>query len=99
MNEARENLESLIDKICYEYNFYRLRTYRRNARKDYLNFAKCKKRTRKKIRQTLKKQLQYVKRDIGHIDLLLAQEGVTISEKNAARIKVIKELYEQQKYI
>ncbi len=42
LNEARENLESLIDKICYEYNFYRLRTYRRNARKDYLNFAKCK---------------------------------------------------------
>ena len=31
------------------------RMYRRNARKDFLNFAKCKKRTVKKIRKTIKK--------------------------------------------
>ena len=60
LNEARENLEALIDKICYEYNFFHLRTYRRNARKDYLNLAKCKKRTKKKIRKAIKKQQQYM---------------------------------------
>ena len=99
LNEARENLEALIDKICYEYNFYHLRTYRRNARKDYLNLAKCKKRTKKKIRKAIKKQLQYVRRDIKHVELLLAQEGVVIKDRDLDRFKVILELYEQQQYM
>ncbi|MCR4749560.1 MAG: IS5/IS1182 family transposase, partial [Lachnospiraceae bacterium] len=41
--------------------------YRRNARKDYLNLAKCKKRTTKKIRKAIKKQLAYVSRDLSYI--------------------------------
>ena len=45
LNETRENLEALIDRICYDYNCYKSRMYRENARRDYLNFAKCKKRT------------------------------------------------------
>ena len=48
LNEARENLEAIIDKICYEYNCYKPRMYRQKARQDYLNLAKCKKRTSKK---------------------------------------------------
>ena len=42
--------------------------YRQNARKDYLNLAKCKKRTTKRIRKAIKKQLQYIRRDLGYID-------------------------------
>ena len=45
LNGAREKLEILIDGICYDYNYYRLRMYRENARRDYLNLAKSKKRT------------------------------------------------------
>ena len=48
LNEARENLEALIDSICCDYNHYKPRMYRENARRDYLNLAKCKKRTAKK---------------------------------------------------
>ena len=48
LNEARENLETLIDSICYDYNYYKPRMYRENARRDYLNLAKCKKRTAKR---------------------------------------------------
>ncbi len=43
LNEGRENAESIIDDICYEHNYYKPRMYRQNARKDYLNLAKCKK--------------------------------------------------------
>lgn len=35
----------MIDEICYDHNYYKPRMYRENARKDYLNLAKCKKRT------------------------------------------------------
>ena len=99
LNEARENLESIIDDICYTYNFYKPRMYRKNARKDYLNLAKCKKRTKKKIRKAIKQQLQYIRRDLGYIDMFVLANGVVLTEKQAKRLTVIKELYEQQKYM
>ena len=58
LNEARENLEAIIDRICYEYNLPKPRTYRENARKDYLALEKCRRRTAKQIRKAVKKQLQ-----------------------------------------
>ena len=73
--------------------------YRKNARKDYLNLAKCKKRTKKKIRKAIKQQLQYIRRDLGYIDMFVLANGVVLTEKQAKRLTVIKELYEQQKYM
>lgn len=99
LNEARENLESIIDDICYEFNYYKPRMYRRNARNDYLSLAKCRKRSAKKIRKAIKKQLQYVKRDLGHVDLLMEQDDIHLSEKQLQRLKIIRELYEQQDYM
>lgn len=99
LNEARVNLENIIDSICYEYNYYKPRMYRDNARKDYLSLAKCRKRTSKKIRCAIKKQLQYVKRDLGYIELYLEQDDVELTEKQLQRIRVINELYEQQEYM
>ena len=99
LNEARENLEGLIDDICYRFNYYKPRMYRRNARKDYLSLAKCKKRTAKKIRKAIKKQLQYVNRDLGYVDLLLAQDDVYLKPKQTERLAVIRELVEQQQYM
>ena len=99
LNEARENLEHIVDTICYEYNYYTPRMYRQNARKDYLNLAKCKKRTSKKIRKAIKRQLQYVKRDLGFIDMLLAQDDVSLSPKHSKRLEVIRELVAQQQYM
>lgn len=99
LNEARENLESLIDDICFRFHYYKPRMYRRNARKDYLSLAKCRKRTAKKIRKAIKKQLQYVHRDLGHIDLLLEQDDVYLKPKQLERLNVIRELVEQQQYM
>lgn len=98
LNEARENLEEIIDTICYEYNEPRPRTYRVNARKDYLALAKRKKRSGKQIRKAIKKQLQYIRRDLGYIDRFLA-EGKTLSKKHEERLAVIRIVYEQQKYM
>jgi len=98
LNEARENLESIVDMICYENNCIKPRMYRENARKDYLALAKCRKRSSKKIRKAIKKQLQYVKRDIGYVDRLL-EEGITLTDKQLARLNVIRELFAQQEYM
>ena len=99
LNEARENLESLIDDICSRFNYYKPRMYRKNARKDYLSLAKCRKRTAKKIRKAIKKQLQYVNRDIGYVDTFLEQEDVFLKPKQAERLAVIRELVKQQQYM
>jgi len=98
LNEARENLETLIDTICYEYNAEKPRTYRRKARKDYLGLAKQRRRTSKAIRNAIKKQLQYVRRDLGYIDAFLAS-GKILSAKDAARLAVIRKVFEQQQYM
>ena len=99
LNEARENLESLIDDICSRFNYYKPRMYRKNARKDCLSLAKCRKRTAKKIRKAIKKQLQYVNRDIGYVDTFLKQEDVFLKPKQAERLAVIRELVKQQQYM
>ena len=95
LNEARENLETIIDTVCYDYNAEKPRTYRVNARKDYLALAKRRRRSGEAIRKAIKKQLQYVKRDLGYIDVYLA-EGKTVSEKRLERLRIIRIVYEQQ---
>ena len=98
LNEARENLETIIDTICYEYNEPKPRTYRKNARADYLALAKRRKRTGKLIRKALKKQLQYVRRDLKYIDRFL-EEGKELSARQAERLTVIRKVYGQQQYM
>ena len=56
LNEAREKLETIIIRFCKSYGFSRPRTYRKQARKNYLALAKAKKRSTKKIRATIRKQ-------------------------------------------
>lgn len=98
LNEVRENLEKMIDEICYDYNYYKPRMYRENARRDYLNLAKCKKRTVKKIRKAIRQQLQYVRRDFGYVEAFLS-DGVELSPRQLMRYTVLKQVYEQQRYM
>lgn len=98
LNEARENLEAMIDTLCYEYNVEKPRTYRRNARKDYLALAKRRKRSGKVIHKAVKQQLQYVRRDIGYVTTFLAS-GMELSERDSIRLEVIRKLFEQQQYM
>ena len=97
LNEARENLEKMIDIICYEQNYYKPRMYRQKARKDYLNLAKCKKRTAKKIRKAIKAQLQYIRRDLRYIDAFL--EEIDLCDSLSKQLITIRTLVEQQQYM
>ena len=72
--------------------------YRRNARKDYLNFARSRKKTLKKIRNAIKKQLSYIKRDLDYIRWF-ADYGYEADDKQKALIEIIEMVYEQQKYM
>ena len=98
LNEAREKLEKVIDTVCYEYNEEKPRTYRQNARKDYLALAKQRRKSSQAIRKAIKKQLGYVKRDIGYIDAYL-ERGLILSEKDMKKYSVIRTVYEQQRYM
>lgn len=98
LNEARENLEGMIDQICYDYNYYKPRMYRKKARKDYLNLARCKKCTAKKIRKAIKQQLQYIRRDRAYINAFL-EAGAELTPKQDDRLKVIDEVCKQQLYM
>ena len=98
LNEARENLEGLVDYLCTTFGYYTPRMYRKNARKDYLNLTKSKKRSKKKIRRAIKQQLQYIRRDRGYIEALL-DDGCELTVRQRERLTVIDKVYEQQKYM
>lgn len=87
----------MIDIICYEQNYYKPRMYRQKARKDYLNLAKCKKRTAKKIRKAIKAQLQYIRRDLRYIDAFL--EEIDLCDDLSKQLATIRTLVEQQQYM
>lgn len=99
LNEAREKLEDMICRVSDEYNYYRPRMYREKARKDYLALAKCRKRSAKKIRKAIRKQLQYIRRDLGYITNMLENNGVTLSCSDAQMLDTLQALYAQQQYM
>lgn len=98
LNEAREKLESIVDRLCKDNFLTKPRMYRDKARKNYLALAKTKKRSKSKIRKTIRKQLGYVKRDLGYIDGFL-ETGYKLSEKESKLLDTIRLLYEQQYYM
>jgi transposase, IS5 family len=66
LNEVREKTESLIDTLYKpdRGDETKPRTYRRKARKQYLQVAKSRKPRMKAIRKALKQQLQYIWRNL-----------------------------------
>ena len=57
LNEAREITEKVIDELHIPGNGKKPRTYRKKARKQYLQIARSKKRTAKKVRKAIGQQL------------------------------------------
>ena len=99
LNEARLNLETMIDWFHKAYGFEKKpRTYRRVAHKEYLDFAKSKRPSAKKIRACVRKQLGYVRRDLNYIEqYMIAQYA--LPSRFVDKFLIICELYEQQKYM
>lgn len=66
LHEARKKLERMIDDFHKAFHPWKKpRTYRKAAKRTYLALAKAKKRTAKKIRMEIRRQLKHVRRDLG----------------------------------
>ena len=99
LNEAREKLEEMIDTahaagLC---EGTKPRTYRMQARRDYLRFARNRKPSTKLLRKGLRKQLGYVRRDLSYLDRILGQHPDALGERHMAYLSTIRTLFEQQK--
>jgi len=72
LSDSRVKAEDLIDHLCKEMNIAeKPRTYRKIARKEYLNVSKMKRKPDKVLRRGLRLQINYLKRDIKIINGLL----------------------------
>jgi len=101
LNEAREGTEAIIDAL-YEHVRtivpHQPRTYRKEARREYLSVTKPRKVRGKTMRKAICKQLGYVRRNLAHIDALV-EAGATLSALDKPlyrKLLVIAELYRQQ---
>jgi hypothetical protein len=107
LNTSREKTEELIDvlynnfleTLAKEHTTQSLkpRTYRKKTRKEYLVFAKKRKKSHKFIRKSLRKQLNYVGRNIKTIHALLDVVPDGFSKSQMKMFWIIQELYRQQK--
>ena len=104
LNQAREKAEAILDEQYASdtrkgiETGKKLRTYRNNARRDYLRVAKKPKARKKEIRKAIGKQLRYLRRDIQHIETRLEEDrGWPLSPANAKALEVVKAVYAQQK--
>lgn len=104
LNAAREKTESIIDILHQENqnaSKKKPRTYRRQARKDYLAVAKKRRPTQKAKRKAIKKKLQFIKRNLGSISEIIAG-GAKLFSLNKTQYKsllVIAEVYRQQQWM
>ena len=106
LNQAREKTEAVIDQFHgwisgqTQNPVKKPRTYRRNARKQYLSVAKQKKPGAKKIRKAIGQQLNYLRRNLGHIAQMVdAHPGMLarLTRYDYKCLLVIHTLYEQQR--
>ena len=99
LSDAREVSERLIDGL-YQPGLHatKPRTYRKVARKDYLRTAQKKNKTKKEIRNAIRKQLGYLKRNINSIHKLLDayQHVFPLEGKDLTYFYVIQTLFDQQ---
>jgi transposase, IS5 family len=98
LNDAREKSEELIDFLYHPLMVIKKpRTYRQKARKIFLKTAQKKTRSKKEIRQAIKRQLGYVKRNIKNINLLLDQyPTIPFDERQHKYFFVVQVLHDQQ---
>src|SRR4030042_447798 len=97
---SREESERLIDALCKTLIIAdKPRTYRRLARKQYLNVAKKKNKTRRELRKAIGQQLRYLKRNLKSINGLLdkaPQMNFPLKSRDQKIFWVIQHIYGQQ---
>jgi transposase, IS5 family len=103
LNQAREQTERTIDKLykCIkDQTKKKPRTYRNKARKEYLLVAKKRKVTRNDRRKAVKKQLQYLRRNLETIDKIVNKIGLEALNRREHRLLLVAaEVNRQQLYM
>ena len=99
LSEAREKTEQLIDQLYVSgLHQQKPRTYRRIARKRYLQTAQKKNKSRKEIHKSVGSQLRFVRRNLNSINRLLdAYPQIPLKPKQYKYLLVVNTLYYQQK--
>nr|WP_262912736.1 IS5 family transposase [Membranihabitans marinus] len=104
LNEARLFTEQMIDHL-FDLGYYekKPRTYRKVAAEYYLNFAKKKSPGNKQIRKCKKQQLQYLRRNLKHINVMLdayeTGKGIGLPHMDGKTYRsylVVQHIYDQQ---
>lgn len=74
------------------------RTYRKMARKEYLKIAKKRRHSQQERREAIRKQLQYIKRNLSHIEELIKRGAKleSLNKRQRSSLSVVKKVYEQQ---
>ncbi|WP_371265370.1 IS5 family transposase [Pleurocapsa sp. PCC 7319] len=101
LNQARRQTEKILDslyKTCQTKKVKKPRTYRKKARKDYLKVAKKRRPSRQERSSAVAKQLQYIKRNLSHIENLVNSEAdlSSLSPSQYKMLLVVTEVYRQQ---
>ena len=101
LNQSRKQGEKLIDYLHQNQKNSldkKPRTYRKKARKDYLKIAKKRRVSQKERKDAIAKQLQYIKRNLSHIENLVnsGAELSSLSRRQYKMLLVITEVYRQQ---
>lgn len=99
LSDARQKSEQLIDKLYDpELHEHKPRTYRKVARKRYLQTAQKRNKTQKEIRKATGSQLRFLKRNLNSINKLLdSYKTIPLKPKSYKYLLVLNTLYEQQK--
>lgn len=100
LNESREISERLIDELYPRSQLTRKpRTYRQKARKHYLELVKQRRPGHKKRRRGIKQQLQYLNRNLSHIETLLDTlpgRAIPLNRQQLKQYWVIQHVFAQQ---
>jgi len=98
LNEAREKLEGMIDTLHPQGSYLdKPRTYRENARREYLEFIMKRKPGQEAVRKAIGQQLRYVARDINHVEKMLQEFSMKkLSRSQEEWFSAIHILYQQQ---
>lgn len=102
LNEAREKAEEIIDTLHKQRltGAKKPRTYRKTARNKYNSFSKTRKKSKKMIRQIIRQQLGYLRRDLDTIRTIEEKKPGSLkqvlSSKQIEQYAVIQMLYHQQ---
>jgi hypothetical protein len=98
LNECRENTEAIIDHVWKESCLSGRRMFynRKKARAGYLSVAKQRKPRKRRIRQAIKEQIGFVKKNMEVLDKLTQEARMAMEPKHIERLHTIREVLEQQ---